>query len=599
MLSVMATQAPSPPATAPAAGRRTIGEIWRRAARSGRTGTAYLHEEDGTWKEVLWAEAGRRVDELAHGLLSLGLRRGDRLAILAQTRLEWALLDFALARIGVAVVPIYATSSERDLAYILEHSEAVGIVAEDEEQRARVERIRAETPRVKHVLTFADLDDLAARGRVHAKDRPHAVDEVEATIGEDDLLMIVYTSGTTGPPKGCMMLHRNYAAVVEALDRIEDFHRADERCLLFLPLAHTYAQLTLYAAAYAGYAIAFCPDMTRIPDAIAAVRPSSMPSVPRVYEKVHGAVLAQFDAATGVKRKLIDWAMRVGRESSRRLRADESLPLGLALQRRLADQLVYSKVKAKLGGNLRFGISGAAPISVEILEFFHALDIHILEGYGLTESASGCSVNQPHRYRFGTVGPTLPGIEVRVDEDGEILIRGDNVFAGYYKDEEATRAALTDDGWLRTGDVGALDEDGFLTITDRKKDIIVTAGGKNVAPQNIENELKTSKYVSQALAVGDRRPYLVALVTLDEAEARKAGVAGDLDTSAEARELIQGLVDELNANRASYEQVKRFAILPRDLSADEDELTPTLKVRRRQVETNWASTIDGLYAAPR
>jgi long-chain acyl-CoA synthetase len=595
----MATQAPSAPATAPAAGRRTIGEVWRRATQSGRTGTAYLHEEAGAWKELSWAEAGRRVDELAHGLLSLGLRRGDRLAILAQTTLEWALLDFALARIGVVVVPIYPTSSEGDLAYILEHSEALGVVAENDEQRARVEQVRAGAPRVKHVLTFADLDDLAARGRVHAKDRPDAVTDVEGAIGEDDLLMIVYTSGTTGPPKGCMMLHRNYASVVEALGRIDDFHRDVDRCLLFLPLAHTYAQLTLYAAAYSGFAIGFCPDMTRIPDAIAAVRPTTMPSVPRVYEKVHAAVLAQFDAATGVKRKLIDWAMRVGRESSRRIQAGESLPFSLALQRRLADRLVYSKVKAKLGGSFRVGVSGAAPISVEILEFFHALDIQILEGYGLTESSSGCSVNQPQRYRFGTVGPILPGIEARIDEDGEILIRGDNVFAGYYKDEEATRATLTEDGWLRTGDVGHLDADGFLTITDRKKDIIVTAGGKNVAPQNIENELRTSKYVSQALAIGDRRPYLVALVTLDEAEVRKAGVAGELESSPEARELVQGLVDELNAKRASYEQIKRFAILPRDFSADDGEVTPTLKVRRRQVEANWAFTIDELYAAAR
>ncbi len=599
MLTVMATQAPSDPSVGSPVRRRTIGEVWRRATSSGRTGAAYLHEQDGAWKEVSWAEAGRRVDELAHGLLALGLRRGDRFAILAQTRLEWALLDFALARIGVVVVPIYPTSSDRDSAYILEHSEVAGVVVDDEQQRARVERLRDELSRVKHLLSFADLDDLAARGRVHAKDRPNAVSEIEATIGEGDLLMIVYTSGTTGRPKGCMMLHRNYATVVEALDRIDDFHRAGERCLLFLPLAHTYAQLTLYAAAYAGYAIAFCPDMTRIPDAVAAVQPASMPSVPRVYEKVHGAVLAQFDAASGVKRKLIDWAMRVGREASRRLQAGESLPAGLALQRRLADRLVYSKVKTKLGGNLRFGVSGAAPISVEILEFFHALDIQILEGYGLTESASGCSVNRPNGYRFGTVGPILPGIEARTAEDGEILIRGDNVFAGYYKDEEATRQAFTDDGWLRTGDVGQLDADGFLTITDRKKDIIVTAGGKNVAPQNIENELKTSKYVSQVLAVGDRRPYLVALVTLDEAEARNAGISGDLSTSAEARELVQRLVDELNTNRASYEQIKRFAILPRELSAEEGELTPTLKVRRRQVEANWAATIEELYGAPR
>jgi long-chain acyl-CoA synthetase len=591
--------------TAPPARGRTVGATWRRACTSDREGPAYLVERDAAWEPVTWEEAWQRVDDLANGLLALGVQPGERFAILGGTSLEWALLDFALARLGAPVVPIYPTSSERDCEYVLEHSEAVAIAVETEAQRDRIEALRGSLPRLRAVFTFADLDGLAASGRAFAEDHPRTLAEAEAQIGEDDLLMIVYTSGTTGPPKGCMMLHKNYVAVIEALEQIDQFHERGEVCLLFLPLAHTYAQLTLYAAARIGFTVAFCGDMQRIPQAIEGVRPTTMPSVPRVYEKIHGAVVAQFDAATGAKRRIVRWALSVGRRASAHRRDGRSLPTGLALQHRLADRLVYSKVKEKLGGQLRFGISGAAPISVEVLEFFAALDILILEGYGLTESASGCSVNRPHGYRLGTVGPPLPGIEVRIAEDGEILIRGDNVFAGYYKDEAATRETIDADGWLHTGDVGTLD-DGFLRITDRKKDIIVTAGGKNVSPQNIENELKASKYVSQVVTVGDRRPYLVALVTLDPTEvgtwAHERGLElapAAYASSPEVRELVQGIVDELNGRRASYEQVKRFVVLPRDFSLEEGEVTPTLKLRRKQIQEHFAGDIESLYAAPR
>jgi long-chain acyl-CoA synthetase len=585
---------------------RTIGAIWRHATGSGRTHPAYLVQEaDGEWREVSWEDAGRRAEELAHGFLSLGLKKGDAFAILGSTRLEWALVDFALAQIGVVVIPVYPTSSPKDCAYVLDHSGALGIVVEDEAARERIQEIRSELPRLEHMLSFGDLDELAARGREHAREHPDAVRSAAESTVEDDLLMIVYTSGTTGPPKGCMMLHRNYAAGVEGLEEINLLAGPGETNLLFLPLAHTFAQLVLYAGAALGYTIAFQPDMQRVAESLQQVKPTGMPSVPRIYEKTHAAVTAQFDAATGAKRRLIDWSLGVGHEVARRRREGESIPSGLALKHRVADRLVFSKVKEKLGGRLKFAISGAAPISVEILEFFHALDILVLEGYGLTETASGCSVNRPDRVRFGTVGPVYPDIEVRIADDGEILIRGDNVFAGYYRDEEATRAAIDADGWLHTGDVGAL-EDGFLRITDRKKDLIVTAGGKNVAPQNIENALKTSKYVSQVLAVGDRRPYIVALVTLDEAEigawAAERGIEGSMEELArnqEVRELVRGLVDEVNRDRTRFEQVKRFAILPRDFSAEHEELTPTLKTKRRNVERNFAGEIERLYAEGR
>jgi long-chain acyl-CoA synthetase len=606
-MRAMATEATSlaPPETAPADGARTIGATWRRACTSGREDPAFLAETAAGWEPVSWDDAWERVDELAHGLLALGLKPGDRLGILGNTSLEWALLDLALARLGVTVVPIYATSSDRDCVYILEHSEAVGIVVESDAHRSRIESLRGDLPGIRHVLTFGDLDGLAEHGRAHRQEHPDAVTDAESRTTEDDLLMIVYTSGTTGPPKGCMMLHKNYVAVIEALEQVEQFHERGEVCLLFLPLAHTYAQLTLYTAARIGFTIAFCADMTRIPEAIGAVRPTTMPSVPRVYEKVHGGVVAQFDAATGSKRRIVDWALGVGRRASALRREGRDLPPLLAVQHRLADKVVYSKVKERLGGRLRFGISGAAPISVEILEFFASLDILILEGYGLTESSSGCSVNRPSRYRFGTVGPPLPGVEVKIADDGEILMRGDNVFAGYYKEPEATAEALDGEGWLHTGDVGELD-DGFLRITDRKKDIIVTAGGKNVAPQNVENELKASKYVSQVVAIGDRRPYLVALLTLDPAEVGTWAAAhglelspADYPESTEVRRLVQGLVDDVNARRASYEQIKRFVVLPRDFSQEEGEVTPTLKLRRRQIQEHFAPDIEALYAAPR
>ena len=581
---------------------RTIAAIWRHATTSGRTHPAYLAQDaSGEWRDVSWEEAGRRAEELAHGFLSLGLKKGDAFAILGSTRLEWALVDFALAQLGVVVIPVYPTSSPKDCAYVLEHSGAVGIVVEDEAAREKIQSIHGGLPRLQHMIGFSDLDDLAERGREHAREDPGAVARAAESLDEDDLLMIVYTSGTTGPPKGCMMLHRNYASVVEALEQIELLQGPGETNLLFLPLAHTFAQLVLYAGAAVGYTIAFQPDMTRVAESLQQVQPTGMPSVPRIYEKTHAAVTAQFDAATGTKRKLIDWAMGVGREVSARRQAGEPVAGSLALKHRVASKLVFSKVQAKLGGRLRFAISGAAPISVEILEFFHALDILVLEGYGLTETASGCAVNRLDRFRFGTVGPILPGVDVRIADDGEILIRGDNVFAGYYRDEEATQAVVDGEGWLHTGDVGELD-DGFLRITDRKKDLIVTAGGKNVAPQNIENALKTSKFVSQALAIGDRRPYIVVLVTLDEAEIRawaaERGIEGSLEelaTHEEVRALVQGLVDEVNRDRTRFEQVKKFAILPREFSAEHDELTPTLKTKRKSVERNFAAEIENLY----
>ena len=570
-----------------ATGTRTIAALWRRAR--GRTGTAYLVEDEGQWREVSWQEASAGVDEIANGLLALGVGKGDAFGIVASTTLEWVLFDFALGSIGAVGVGIYPSLPAKGCAYMLDHSGAVGVLVEDGRQRTKIEAEKPGLPKLTHVLTFFDLDRLRAQGREHAKANPDALEEARNGIGEDDVFTYIYTSGTTGPPKACMITHRNYYEMVGAVDKVPEFITADDVILLYLPLAHNFGRCLHLLCGYVGCSIAFCPDPLRVGEVAPVVKPTVLPSVPRLYEKVHTAVQASFDDATGAKRRLIDWALRVGRRVSALRQQGKPVPAVLALQHRLADTLVYSKVKAKLGGRLRLPISGGAPLAKEIAEFFHTIDLLIVEGYGQTECTTASNVNTPTRYRFGTVGPAIPGVEVGIADDGEILVRGPNVFAGYYKDDEATREVLGDDGWLHTGDVGHID-DGFLTITDRKKDIIVTAHGKNVAPQNIENALKSSKYVSQALVIGDRRPYLTALITLDEAEVARLGDGADVHA------LVQGAVDDYNGEAASFEQVKRFAILPRDFSADEDEVTPTMKLRRKIVAEHFADEIEALYA---
>ena len=594
--------------TAPAsAGQRTIAQLWRNAVAGGRTGAAYLTETDDGWREVSWAEADERVRAYANGFLARQVRKGDNVALLARNGLEWALLDFALARIGAVGIPIYASSSARDVGYLLAHSEAVAVVCEDAAQLAKVEAVDEELPSLQHVLTFHDLDGLAAHGEDFADANPAALDEATAALTENDLYTIIYTSGTTGPPKGCMLSNRNYFEMATVVDRMEQtYYRPDDVMLLYLPLAHNYGRLMLLLGAHVGFTIAFLADPLRVAEVLPQVRPTLLPSVPRVYEKVHTAVVARFDAATGIKRRLIDWALPIGREVSRLESEGKPVPAGLRRRHGLADRLVFSKVREPFGGRLRMPGSGGAPLSKEIIEFFDAVGIRIAEGYGLTECTTACSANTPDDYRFGSVGHPLPGADVRIAADGEIEMRSPTVFQGYFKDPEATAAVFTPDGWLRTGDIGELDADGFLHVTDRKKDILVTAGGKNVAPQNIENDLKTSKYVSQALVIGDKRPYVAALLTLDSVEIGRWAAENALDGDVAAlsqdervRELLQDTVDEANRERSRFEQVKRFTVLPRDFTMEDGEITPTLKLRRRAVQEHFADEIDALYAEPR
>jgi long-chain acyl-CoA synthetase len=582
---------------------RTIPRLWRDAVARERSEPAYLTQVGESWEEISWPDAAARVEQYANGLLARGVEQGEAFAILARTTLEWALFDFALAHVGAVGVGIYANSSVRDAHYVLDHSESVGVLCEDDEQRAKVEAGRGELPRLRQVLTFADLPALAAEGAAYRATNPGALNERVARIGEEDVFTFIYTSGTTGPPKACMIRHRNYFEMVHVVDRLPMYVQPSDVMLLYLPLAHNFGRLMHLSGPYVGFTTAFLPDPLAVADAMRHVRPTVLPSVPRVYEKVHTAVLAAFEDTKGPRRKLVDWALRVGRRASDLRARGEPLPRGLAAKHAIADRLVFRKVRERLGGRLRTPISGGAPLVKEIAEFFDAIGITIYEGYGLTECTTAATTNTHERVRFGTVGPALPGFELKLADDGELMIRSETVFAGYYKDPEATAEVLEQDGWLHSGDIAEIDADGYVTITDRKKDIIVTAGGKNIAPQNLENGLKASKFVSQALVIGDRRPYPAALITLDPVEIGKwasaRGLGGEVAALAAepaVRELVQGIVDDVNRERSRFEQLKRFAILERDFTIEDGEVTPTLKLKRRVVEQHFAGEIEQLYA---
>jgi long-chain acyl-CoA synthetase len=539
---------------------RTAPALWRHALEQGYSTPAYLEEQPDGWREVSWEEAGRRVDALQRALLGRGVRKGDSVAVLARTRLEWVLLDWAIMSVGGVVVGLYPSNTSSECGYILSHSGAVLAFAEDDEQHGKLASVFA-GPIVR-------FDELAELERNAGEATPDPVDE-------EDLATLIYTSGTTGPPKGCMLTHKNLvAAALGVRGQLED---QTDTVLLFLPMAHSFARIAHQSATLHGSTLALVAEVARVPEALQRTRPTILPAVPRVYEKIHANVVGEIERSSPVKRAIGRWALRVG-----------ATKRPASLSGRIADALVFKKVRARLGGRLRVGVSGAAPLGIDVLEFFRSLNMLVIEGYGLTETASSLSVNDPDDYRFGTVGRPVDGTEVRIAEDGEILVRSDSVFTGYYKEPEATAAVFTDDGFFRTGDVGEVDAEGFVKITDRKKDLIITAGGKNIAPQNLENALKGSRFVSQAVVIGDRRPYVTALITLDWDEVNGSG--------ADPQQIVQDLVDAVNRDRVRVEQIKRFAILPRDFSQEAGELTPTLKLRRRVVHEHFSDEIEGLYS---
>jgi long-chain acyl-CoA synthetase len=578
----------------------------------------YRFRSGEAWQEVTWQQMAERVLDLAGGLLELGVAPGDRVALVAPTRAEWMEIDLATLACGALTVPIYPSNLAAECGYIIANSDSSIVFVENDTQREKIDRVRAEgfeLDGVRHRVNpravvsidggegTVSLSGLMERGRADGGSARAEVERRTAALRRDDLATIVYTSGTTGPPKGVLQSHGNHLAAVEALLRLGIVREGDVD-FFFLPLAHSFARLIEYVGLAAGTTTAFARSIDTIAADLASARPHLVPAVPRIYEKLYARIHTARDGGSRVKQALFDWAVGVGREYSRHVREGRAVPSLLAMQYALASRLVFARIHHLLGGNIRYMTSGGAPLSRDIAEFFHAIGILILEGYGLTETTPVLTVNRPDRYRLGSVGQPLDCCEVRIAHDGEILGRGANVARGYHRRPEETAESWDATGWFHTGDIGEFDADGFLHITDRKKDLIKTSGGKYVAPQKIENLLKLQPHVSQAVVIGDQRNYCVALLTLDAdamaAWAREAGLAA-ADASALAadpavRALVESEVAAVNAQLASFETVKRFHVLPADLTIESGELTPSLKVKRKVVAERFEREIAALYA---
>jgi long-chain acyl-CoA synthetase len=572
---------------------RTMADLASAAAERFGERVAVRYKRDGDWAEITYGEAGAIVEELAHGLIELGFAAGERACILANTRPEWTFASFGVSSAGGVVVPIYPTNSPKECQWVAGNSGATVLIAENPDQAAKIGQVRAELPDLEHVILIEgeaegaiSLDELRAMGR----DADHS-DELAArreAVAEDDPYTIIYTSGTTGSPKGVVLTHGNAGSVGAVVHEL-DFISGDDLSYLYLPLAHVFALICVLGAVDIGAPMVyFGGDSKKIVAELAETQPTYFPSVPRIFEKIYTLVTSNTDPGT------LEQAVAVGTK----VRRGEAEPDDAFEQ---FEEKLFKNVRAAFGGRVRQAVTGAAPIAPDILEFFYACGVTVLEGWGMTETTGIGCVNTPDALRFGTVGRAVPGVEVKADDDGELLMRGPNVFKEYWGNDEATRETL-EDGWIRTGDLGAIDDEGFVTITGRKKDIIITAGGKNLTPSNIENDLKQSRWISQAVMHGDRRPYPVALITLDEEEivpwAEQQGLPTaivELAGNEQVRELIQKALDDANANYAQVEQIKKFTILDHDLTQETGELTPTLKVKRNIVNDKYAELFDSLY----
>src|SRR3954451_6906546 len=581
-------------------GSATIADMAARAAERFGDRAAARYKRDGEWRDVSFAELGEIVSEIARGLIDLGLQPGDRVALLCTTRPEWTYADFAISSAGGVVVPIYPTNSPSECAWVTGNSEARFIVVEDAGQAAKIAEVRGELPALEQVIAIEptegalSLDELRERGR--GRDAGE-VAERAAAVGPEDPYTFIYTSGTTGPPKGCVLSHGNYREVLNSCESIGALE-SGEVAYLYLPLAHSYALLIQLLAIDLGSTIAyFGGDTKQIVAELNEVHPTYLPSVPRIFEKIYTLVTSNGDP------ERIKAATQVGLKVRELQAAGAHVPAELQQHFDAAEEALFKNVRQAFGGNLKQANTGAAPIAKEILEFFYACGVPVLEGYGMTETATVVTTQTRDRFRLGTVGFAIPGSEIRIADDGEVLLKGPNIFQGYYKMQDESWGTIVD-GWMHTGDLGSLDEDGFLSITGRKKDIIITAGGKNLTPANIENDLKQNRWISQAVMHGDRRPYPVVLITLDPEEApalaHELGIE-DADPAALAEhpkvhERIQAVLDEVNRNYAQVEQVKKFTILDHDLSQETGELTPTLKVKRNVVNEKYADRFEALYS---
>jgi long-chain acyl-CoA synthetase len=586
---------------------KTVADLLPRAAEQYGAKVAVRYKEGDQWVSKTFEEVREIVRPLAFGLVTLGVEKGDRVSILGNTRPEWTYFDFAALSIGATVVPIYQTNSPEECRYVLENSDSKVVVVEDAEQLEKVRAVREQLPKLEQIVLMTgsaedaiSMEDLAAKGA-------GGDDATWATLYEavtpEDICTFIYTSGTTGPPKGCIISHGNYRAMLNMVNDVSVIEDED-LAYLYLPLAHSFALLIQFGTFDLGTTLAYWErDPLKILPNLAELRPTYFPSVPRIFEKIYTAATSGIEKEGGLKKAIFNWAIKVGEKT--RVAERSGRQPGFLLQRQyaFADKQVLSKIRNLFGGRIRLAVSGAAPINPEILRFFDAAGVLVLEGWGMTETSTAATISTPEDFKVGTIGKPFPGCEVKIAEDGEILVKGPNVFQGYHKNPEATAETIVD-GWLHTGDIGEIELDGFIKITGRKKDIIITAGGKNITPANLEAEIKQHSLVSQCVVVGDRRPYLVALVTLDPEEAVKYAQEHDLPedpaqlaANPDVKAAIEAHVDKINQNFARVEQVKKISILPHDLSQESGELTPTLKVKRAVVAQKHEDAIEQLYAA--
>jgi len=605
----------------------TAVEVWRNRVASDRDRVAYRFRAGGGWQTMTWGQADEAAREIAAGLAGLGVGRGDTVCLLSQTRLEWVLCDVGILLAGAATVPIYASSTPEQCAFIARDAGAKVIIAEDAAQLEKVLPLAAQMPGIRFVYLGGDsqlekpdgkgrssvamkevlagarsgtvpisLEELRTSGRAWAGTHADELDRRGRGLTANDLFTIIYTSGTTGNPKGVVLTHENLISSCQSGCRALTIHDTDVQ-FMFLPLAHVLGRELEWIPVVAGCETAFAESLAKLKDNLVDIRPTFMAGVPRIYEKFYSAVLSGAKKGSPLKVALVGWGFGVGKRYGAAVRRGDTPGLGLKLQHALAEKLVLSKLRAKLGlDRCRFLVSGGAPLAAEIAEFFHGVGLLILEGYGLTETVAGAFFNRLDRFRFGTVGLAMDVVEVKIADDGEILMRGPSIFKRYHNNPTATTEAIDPQGWFHSGDIGHL-EDGFLRITDRKKDLIVTAGGKKVPPQILENALKVqSPLISQVMVHGDKRPYLVALVTLTEDAIKKFGDDPiKAAASAEARAAIQSAIDAVNGTVASYETVKSFTIIPTDFTEATGELTPSLKVKRKVVTDLHRGALDSMY----
>ncbi|WP_082574529.1 MULTISPECIES: AMP-dependent synthetase/ligase [unclassified Nocardioides] len=574
---------------------------------------AYRFPRGEGWESVTWRQVGDLVERLAAGLLSLGIESEQRVGIASATRYEWILADLAVMCAAGATTTVYPTTNAEDTTYILSDAECRVVFAEDDDQLAKLTANKAELPHVTKVVTFAGkadgdwiigLDDLAKLGDAYLAEHPGVIEETAKGIAPDQLATLIYTSGTTGRPKGVRLLHRAWVYEGTAI-QVQDILDESDLQFLWLPMAHSFGKVLLSAQLACGFATAIDGRVDKIVENLGIVKPTFMGAAPRIFEKAYARIVTMQAAEGGAKEKIFKKAFEVGLKVDELKRQGKSVPFLLNLQHGLFDKLVFSKVRERFGGRVRFFISGSAALNPEIGAWFHAAGILILEGYGMTENAAGATVNHPDDYKMGTVGPALPGAEVKIGENDEVMLRGPHIMAGYHNLPEETAKTLTEDGWLHTGDKGSLDADGFLTITGRIKELFKTSGGKYVAPPAIESKFKAiCPYVSQFLVFGSERNFVSALITLDPDAmagwAEENGQAGaayeDVVKSDAVHTMIGGYVDELNTKLNRWETIKKWEILDHDLTIESGELTPSMKVKRNVVEDNNKSLIDSFYS---